>query len=292
MLTIIGFVLVIASALGGFMIAGGKIALLLALGEYVVIIGCAIGVFVAATPTGVLRRLPADFRDKIMGDGPDRSFYLDMLRLFFELAQMARAEGVNAIETHIENPDGSPLFARYPLVLKNRSALAFLCDTMRLVVLGSLKPHEIEEIAESSIESAEQDAGQGAQALYRVADALPGLGIVAAVLGIVVTMQHLDGPVSEIGAHVASALVGTFLGVFLAYGVVGPLSSRMQLGAQREVQVLRTIKSAIRAMSDNHPPIVVVEFMRRSVPEEVRPGFEALSEATRALRDAARRPRG
>lgn len=287
MFTIIGLVVVVGSVLGGFSIAGGAIPALFHVSEIMVICGTAIGTTLISTPPqtlfgigGRLIRLfaPAPFH---------KTLYLDALKLMFELFQIARRDGLVAIESHIEAPAQSAVFKKYPNVLHQHHAVTFLCDSLRLVLLGSVPPHDLEMLLDGEIEVHHEQEARPVSALQKVSDALPGIGIVAAVLGIVVTMGAIAGPIEEIGHHVAAALTGTFLGVLLAYGFVGPLSTALENLNQSESRFFQFLKSSVVAFAKGLPPIVSVEFARRTIYTEDRPSFTEMEKACKGVKPKA-----
>jgi chemotaxis protein MotA len=204
--------------------------------------------------------------------------------MIFELYQIAQRDGLVAIESHIEAPGKSELFKRYPKVLRQRHAVTFLCDSLRLVLLGSVPPHDLEALMDSEIEVHHEQESKAVQTLHKVSDALPGIGIVAAVLGVVVTMGAIDGPIEEIGKHVAAALTGTFLGVLLAYGFVGPFATALEHAKAAETRFFHFIKASVIATSKGSTPLVASEFARRTIFAETRPTFAEMEDAIKSLK--------
>ncbi len=284
MVAIIGILVVFAAVLGGFAMAKGPFLVLLAPAEWVIICGTAFGTMLVSTPGPVLRdmmgRIPAVFK----GGAITKEYYLEVLKLLFELFQLARRDGLIAIESHIEAPDDSALFQRYPTVLANHHAVEFLCDALRTVMVGSVSAFDLEAMLEAEIEVHHENDAKPVAALNRVADGLPGIGIVAAVLGIVVTMQSLGGPIEEIGHHVAAALVGTFLGILLSYGFVAPMASNMEARNAEEQALYFALKAGIVAFAKNLPPMIAAEFARKSIGATVRPTFLEMEAACKATR--------
>lgn len=212
----------------------------------------------------------------------DAALYLEALKLLYELFQIARREGLVAIEGHIERPAESAVFQRYPSVLAHHHAVDFLCDGLRLVLVGSVPPHDLEMLLDAEIEVHHEETAKPVSALQRVGDALPGIGIVAAVLGIVVTMQSISGPIEEIGHHVAAALVGTFLGVLLSYGFVSPIATNIEALNADETRFYHVMKAGVVAFAKGMPPLVAVEFSRKAICGEQRPSFPAMESACKA----------
>jgi chemotaxis protein MotA len=281
---IAGFVVVLVAVLGGFAMAGGPFAVLMAWSEWFVICGTALGTVLISTPPHVLKALLKKIPQLFKGGGPQQVFYVDVLKLMFELFQIARRDGLIAIESHIENPGDSLVFKRYPKVLQHHHPVEFLCDALRTVLVGSVPPFDLEAMLEMEMEVHHETDEKMVAALNRVADALPGIGIVAAVLGIVVTMQSLGGPIEQIGHHVASALVGTFLGILLSYGFISPMASNLEARNGEEQRLYFVFKSGIVAFAKNLPPMVAVEFARKAIVAHDRPTFVAMETAVKATK--------
>jgi chemotaxis protein MotA len=284
MIALIGLVIVIASVIGGFTLAGGKLLALFHISEIIVIVGTAFGTLLISTPVGVLKGLAGKLGKAVQPSAFNKVLYLDALRMLFELFQIARRDGLVAIESHIEGPEKSALFRRYPAVLRHHHAVVFLCDSLRLVLVGSVPPHDLEALMDAEIDVHHEQEGQSASTLGKVSDALPGIGIVAAVLGIVVTMGAIAGPIQQIGEKVAAALTGTFLGVLLAYGFVGPFSTNLEHVNAGEVRFYHFIKASVVAFAKGFSPIVAVEFARRTVFAESRPTFAEMETACKKLK--------
>ena len=287
MVAILGFVVVLGSVLCGFAMAGGPFPVLLAWSEYVVIIGTGIGTMLTSTPGSVLKAMFA----KILGVAKPTPFtsglYLDALRLLYELFQIARRDGLVAIESHIEDPKQSAVFKRYPKILHEHHEVTFLCDSLRLVLVGSVPPHDLDALLESEIDVHHESEAKAVAALNEVGDALPGIGIVAAVLGIVVTMQAIAGPIEEIGHHVAAALVGTFLGILLSYGFVAPLATNIEHKNAEIARFYHFLRAGVVAFAKGFSPIVSVEFARRAIEANARPSFTAMETACKDVKKAA-----
>jgi chemotaxis protein MotA len=208
------------------------------------------------------------------------------LQLLNDLFQIARKDGIIALESHVNEPNESPVFKQYPTVIHDHSALPYICDTIKLFLAGSVPAHEIEALMDAEIDTHHEEAGVSPAVIGSMADSLPGLGIVAAVLGIIVTMGHIDAGAAEVGHHVASALVGTFLGVLLAYGFVGPLGRNLEAKNRNDARLLMVIKAGITAFAKGMAPSVSVEFARRSIFHADRPTFEEVEEMMRAKKKA------
>jgi chemotaxis protein MotA len=279
----LGILVVLGSVLGGLTMAGGPIPVLLAWSEYVVIVGTAIGTVLMSTPGSVLAALRKKLTALPARNPFDGALYLEALKLLYELFQIGRREGLVAIEGHIERPEESALFKRYPAVLKHHHAVQFLCDALRLVLAGTVPAHDLEMLLDAEIEVHHEGEAKPVSTLQKVADSLPGIGIVAAVLGIVVTMQSINGPIEEIGHHVASALVGTFLGVLLSYGFVSPIATNIELRNVDETRFYHFLKSGVVAFAKGFPPIVAVEFARKAIFASYRPSFQEMETACKSV---------
>jgi chemotaxis protein MotA len=281
MFSIVGILIVFGAVLGGFLMEKGPLAVLMQPSELVIIGGAAIGTMLAANPMYVLKKIFAGLTQILSGSKFSTQRYLDTLKMMFLLFNKARKEGLVAIESDVEDPAKSPLFSKYPFFLSNHHIRDFVCDTMRMAITGGASTFDVDQMMELDMDVHHAGATQPASALSTVADALPGLGIVAAVLGVVVTMSSLGGPPEEIGHKVASALVGTFLGILLCYGMVGPLASNLSKLIDDEhayYHVLRVVMlSFIKGMS----PILAIEMARRAIPEHVRPSFHEVEKTCR-----------
>jgi chemotaxis protein MotA len=281
MFSIVGILLVFGAILAGFLMEKGNVLVLLQPSEFIIIGGAAIGSLMAGNPTRVLKSILGSFPKILAGSAISSAQYVASLKMMFTLFNKARKDGLVAIEDDIEDPAKSPLFSKNPSFLKDHHARDFVCDTMRMAITGGAKPLDLDQMMELDMEVHHASAMRPAAALSITADSLPGLGIVAAVLGVVITMGSLGGPPEVIGQKVAAAMVGTFLGVLLCYGVVGPLASTMSQIIDDEhayYHVLRVVMlSFIKGMS----PILAVEMGRRAIPAHVRPSFTEVEKAIR-----------
>jgi chemotaxis protein MotA len=281
MISLVGILVVFASVLGGFLMEKGKLPVLLQPSEFVTIAGAALGTVVVANPIRVLKGVCAGLLEVVKGTGVTEKFYVESLKMLFELFTKARKEGMIAIEGDIEEPEKSLIFSKYPGFLKDHHGTAFVCDTMRMAVTGGVKPFDLDQMMELDLEVHHHTSLAPTQALTSMADALPGLGIVAAVLGIVVTMGALGGPPAEIGHKVAAALVGTFLGILLCYGVIGPLAANMSKAVEERHAYYGVLRTTLLAFIKGTAPIMAVEIGRRAIPEYLRPRFAELENACR-----------
>jgi len=279
MMALVGAVVVIAAVLGGFTIAGGHIPVLFHISEFVTIGGVALGGILISTPVKVIKATLAKMKLLLRKDPFDRALYLDALKLLYEFFQVARKDGLVGVEGHIEDPGKSSIFNKYAKVMEHHHAVEFFCDSMRLVIAGSVPPHDLEAMMDEEIDVHHHAEAATVGAVQKVGDALPGIGIVAAVLGIVVTMSAISGPVEVIGEKVGAALTGTFLGVLAAYGFLNPLATGMEHLNDAESRFYYFFKSAVVASAKGFPPIVAVEFARRAISADVRPTFAEMESA-------------
>jgi chemotaxis protein MotA len=270
--------------LGGYLLYGGNLALIFQLPKIIMIGGAAIGSLFAAAPPRVLKQLVRGVRTIFGGERYSKKEYLNLLQTLFELFHVATREGLINVEQHVEDPEKSSIFKKNEFLLNNKHALNYLCDTMKVMISGGVPPHEIEMLLEADIDTQHQDESAAPQLLQKLGDSLPGIGIVVAVLGIILAMEAIDGPVEIVGRNVGAALVGTMMGVLLAYGFILPLASNLETLKQSEARYLECIKSAIVAYAKGNAPVMVVEFARRVIYEDVRPTFEETEKAVRGLK--------
>lgn len=276
---IVGIVLVLGCVAGGFVLSHGKLAALWQPYELLVIGGAALGAFVIANPPWVIKASFKSIPLMMKGSKFKKGFYLDALALMYDLLTKARKEGMMSLEADVEEPEKSTIFGKYPKVAGDHHAVDFLTDYLRLMVGGSIKnSFELENLLDIELETHHGEAHQSSAALTRVSDGLPGFGIVAAVLGIVITMGSLGGPAAEIGQHVAAALVGTFLGILLAYGFVGPMATLVEHLSRDESQFYIVLKTVLIAAQQGYSPQIAVEFGRKAIFSVERPSFRELEE--------------
>jgi chemotaxis protein MotA len=281
MFAIVGILLVFACVIIGFLMEKGKLAVLVQPAELITIGGAAIGTVLAANPMHILKKMVGGLTGVIKGSPFPKKRYLETLKMLFDLFAKSRKEGAIAIESDVEDPEKSPIFSKYPTFLKDHHARDFVCDTMRMAITGGVNPFDVDQMMELDMDVHHLSENQPNQALNSVADALPGLGIVAAVLGVVVTMGSLGGPPEEIGHKVAAALVGTFLGILLCYGVLGPLASNMSKTVEEEHSFYAVIRVVMLAFIKGTSPIMAVEIGRRAIPGHSRPSFAEVEKACR-----------
>jgi chemotaxis protein MotA len=235
--------------------------------------GAALGAFLVSTPAKIVKATFVDILGAFKGPRYKSDDYRATLSLIYELLNKARRDGFMALEDHVEKPADSAIFGNYPKVLSDHHLLDFITDCLRLMIGSNIEPHELEPLLELELEKHHHEAMAPAHALSKVSDGLPGFGIVAAVLGIVITMGSIGGPIEEIGHHVGAALVGTFLGILLAYGFVAPLSAAMEARAEQDSRIFESVKTALLACLRGYNPKIALEFARKTLPSNVRPSF-------------------
>ena len=288
MFAIIGIVLVIAAIFGGYLMEHGQLLVLVQPAELIIILGSSIGTILIANPSATIKKLLAGIGGVFGNDARDKAFYLENLKMLYDLFTSARKNGLPKLEADMDTPEKSAVFTKYPKFLKDQHAVHFLCDTLRMFISGGIEPFELDQLMELDMEVHHQEEHDPVNALSSTADSLPGLGIVAAVLGVVITMGALGGPPEEIGKKVAAALVGTFLGILLCYGFFGPIASRMSRNIDSETRYYNVLRVGILAFCKGSAPIMAVEFARRGVPARVRPPFQELEALCRSSKAAAK----
>ncbi|MDE3187078.1 MAG: flagellar motor stator protein MotA [Acidobacteriota bacterium] len=276
MIAVLGILLVFAAVIGGFLMEKGHLAVLIQPAELLIIAGAATGTLLAANPAHILKAIAAGLRDVVGGSKFNKKRYLGTLRMMYQFLNKVRKEGLLSVEMDVEKPAESAIFKSNPDFLNNHHARDFVCDTLRTAITGGVEPFEMDQMMELDMEVHHHDATQPVHALSTVADALPGLGIVAAVLGVVITMGALGGPPEEIGHKVAAALVGTFLGILLCYGVAGPLSSNMSKSADEQNSYLHVLRVLLLSFLKGSAPMIAIEMGRRAIPAHVRPSFDEM----------------
>jgi chemotaxis protein MotA len=276
MIAIIGILIVFAAVIGGFLMEKGHMAVLLQPAELLIIAGAASGTLVVANPVRILKAIAAGLVCVMKGSAFTRRRYLDTLKMMYHFLNKVRKEGLLSVEMDVEKPEESSIFRGFPAFLADHQALSFLCDTLRTAITGGVEPFDMDQMMELDMEVHHRESLQPAEALTNVADSLPGLGIVAAVLGVVITMGALGGPPEEIGKHVAAALVGTFLGILLCYGVAGPLGSNMRKTAEEENDYLHVLRVLLLSFLKGAAPMIALEMARRAIPAYARPTFDEM----------------
>lgn len=278
MIVILGCIVVIGAVLAGFMWSGGHIGALIHPSELVTIGGAALGALIVMSPKKVLIDLIKGILQCVKGSPYNKQAYKDLFKVLYDLLRLARRDGLMALEAHVSNPHESPIFNKCPRIAKNHHVTDFICGALSPVMEGTAKPEQLSSLLETEIKVIEEEHHAPLNALSKTADALPGFGIVAAVLGIVITMGAIDGPVEEIGHKVGAALVGTFLGILMSYGFFGPLAARMEFQGTVELAFFRTISTAILGFVNELAPKVAIEQARRGVGTEFRPSRTELEE--------------
>ena len=278
MIVIVGCIVVIGAVLGGFSMAGGHVHALIHPSEIVTIGGASLGALIVMSPKKVLVDLMKGILQTVKGTPFNRAMYADLFRLMYDLLRTARREGLLGLEVHVSHPHDSTIFNKYPRIAKNHHVTDFICSGLTPLVEGTARKEQLPALFEADLKVLEEEHHLPTSALAKTADGLPGFGIVAAVLGIVITMAHIDGPVEEIGHKVGAALVGTFLGILLSYGFFGPLAGRMELMGVSEMGFFRTIATIIIGFANELPPKVAIDQARRGVGTEMRPTREELEE--------------
>lgn len=286
MLILIGAVIVMASTIGGFMIAGGKPLVLLHVSEFVVILGVAAGVLVIASPGHVLKEIMHKLKEAIGGKAAGEKEFTELLKLLYEVFMVGRRNGLIALEEHIMDPHKSAIFAKYPSILTHKERLEFLCNGLKPVIDGKIKPDQLESLMDAELTAKSTEAEHPVHILQLVGDSLPGIGIVAAVLGIINTMAAISEGPEKVGERVAAALTGTLLGIFVAYGFVNPLANRIKFNNAGDEQFLKCIKQAVAGFAKGLAPLTAVEVARRSLDSNVQPGASELEVALKAMSPA------
>jgi chemotaxis protein MotA len=276
MIVIVGCVVVLGAVLAGFMMAGGQLMALVHPSEIVTIVGAATGAIIVMSPKKILVGLFRGILQSIKGTPYNKQAYEELFKVMYDLFRTARRDGLIALETHVAQPAESGLFLKYPQITSNHHVTEFICSALSPVIEGAVKPDQLHKILDGEIRLIEEEHHGPLGVLMKTADALPGFGIVAAVMGIVVTMGAIDGPVEQVGEKVGAALVGTFLGILLSYGFLSPLSVRMEFLGAAELAFFRTIATTIEGFVCDAAPKVALENARRGVSSEFRPDRDRL----------------
>ena len=284
MFAIIGIVVVFASIISGFLIEKGHILVLLQPAELLIIAGSATGTLLVANPTHVIKAIAAGLMGVLKGSPFGKERYLSTLKMMYQFLNKVRKEGLLSVEMDVEKPEESTIFKEYPEFIADHHARDFVCDTLRMAITGGVDPFDMDQMMELDMEVTHSGSTLPVTSLTTVADSLPGLGIVAAVLGVVITMGSLGGPPEEIGEKVAAALVGTFLGILLCYGVVGPLASNMAKTADAHNEYLHVLRVLILSFLKGSAPMIAIEMGRRAIPAHVRPSFDEMEKNCKSQR--------
>jgi chemotaxis protein MotA len=287
MLAIVGIVIVLCAVVGGFLMEKGQLLVLVQPAELLIIAGATVGTLLAANPMHILKSIGDGLSGVLKGSRFDKQRYLSTLKMMYQLLNKVRKEGMLSIEADIEKPEKSLFFKGFPTFIADQGAVSFVCDTLRMGMAGGVEPFDMDQMMEVDMDVHHHEAFLPVHALATAADAMPGLGIVAAVLGVVITMGALGGPPEEIGHKVAAALVGTFLGILLCYGVVGPLSAHMAKLADEHNAYLHVLRVLLHAFLKGSAPLIAVEMARRAIPSRVRPAFEEMEKHCKGTQAAA-----
>lgn len=284
MTIIIGAIVVIICVLGGFAMAGGYLGALWHINEIIIIGGGALGGLIVMAPKKVLFDIIRGLKICLKGAPYDRTAYEELLKVLYELFLLGRRNGMIALEEHVLEPQNSSILKKYPKFFANKHAVEFLCNSLRPIIDGKIKPDQLRLLLDAELTRLEQEHHAPVTVLSKTGDALPGFGIVAAVLGIVITMASISGPVEEIGHHVAAALVGTFLGILLSYGFVNPLAMNMEFNGEAELDYLRCIAACVTGFAGGMAPITAVELGRRGISTDLRPSAEELEAMLKSIK--------
>jgi chemotaxis protein MotA len=276
MFAIVGIVVVFAAVISGFLMEKGHIAVLVQPAEFLILVGAAVGTLLVANPMHIIKGVVAGLMGVLKGSKFTKARYLSTLKMMYQFLNKVRKEGLLSVEMDVEKPKESSIFKSYPEFLSDHHAKDFVCDTLRTAITGGVEPFDMDQMMELDMEVHHHAEAVPIAALSTVADALPGLGIVAAVLGVVITMGSLGGPPEEIGEKVAAALVGTFLGILLCYGVVGPLAANMTKSADEHNEYLHVLRVLLLSFLKGAAPMIAIEMGRRAIPAHVRPSFDEM----------------
>lgn len=289
---VIGLVVTLGCMLGGFAAMGGHVAVIWQPFEFIIIFGSSLGIFIIANPFKLIKDTGEAIVEGVLEKGPKPRDYLDVLGLLHSLMRELRAKGRNEIEGHVEGPENSPLFQAYPKILHNKALTTFICDYMRLIIIGNARTHEIESLMDEELNTILSDKLKPYAALTNAGDGMPALGIVAAVLGVVKAMGALDQSPEILGELIGAALVGTFAGIFVAYGVMGPLANKVKLARQKQARIFVVVKQSLLAFMNGAMPQIAIERGRKTISASDRPSIdevenEAVSGGSGALKEAA-----
>jgi chemotaxis protein MotA len=286
MFTFIGIGIVVVAVLVGYIMHHGNIAVLIQPNEFVILFGAAFGSLMAGHGMSGVQGAIKGVMGLLKPDPYTKAAYVDLLKMMYQLFNVARKEGLLGLEKHIENPKDSDILGKYPVFLNNHHATDFFCDTLKVILSGSVGPHDLSDMMELDLETAHHAELLPSQAIQTVGDAMPGFGIVAAVLGVIITMGKIGGEAAAIGQSVAAALVGTFLGILLAYGVFAPMAKAMELRLASEGMYMNCMRHALFSFARGEAPITCVEFARRNIEPAVRPGFSEMEAAVKEQKAA------
>ncbi len=273
---LLGAIIIVGCVLGGYSLAHGELAMLWQPAEILIILGAGLGSLVVGNPKEVLLEMCHQIKGVFVYTRRGEEFQRQLLMLMYELLEMVDVGGLKALDAHIEDPEQSDLFTRYPLILQEPNLMAFIADNFRLMAMGKISAHELEGFLEQELEAMEHALMQPSRSLHKIGESMPGFGILAAIMGIVITMGNIDGSVAEIGAHVAAALVGTFLGIFVCYCVMEPLSNAMGQRVKTELSALECVRTTLVAHVAGKPTLLAVDAGRKLIEQDVKPAFRQL----------------
>lgn len=273
---LLGALIIVACVLGGYVMAHGELAMLWQPAEVIIILGAGLGALVVGNPREVLAEMCQQIKGVFVYKRRGEEFQRQLLMLLYELLEMVDVGGLKVLDAHIEEPEQSELFAKYPLIRQEENLMAFIADNFRLMAMGKISAHELEGFLEQELEAMEHVLLQPARSLHKIGESMPGFGILAAIMGIVITMGNIGGSVAEIGAHVAAALVGTFLGIFMCYCVMEPLSSAMSQRIKTELSALECVRTTLVAHVAGKPTLLAVDAGRKLIEQDVKPAFKQL----------------
>ena len=273
---LLGAIIIVGCVLGGYSMAHGELAMLWQPAEIIIILGAGLGSLVVGNPREVLLEMCHQIKGVFVYKRRGEEFQRQLLMLMYELLEMVDVGGLKALDAHIEDPEQSDLFTRYPLILQEPNLMAFIADNFRLMAMGKISAHELEGFLEQELEAMEHALLQPSRSLHKIGESMPGFGILAAIMGIVITMGNINGSVAEIGAHVAAALVGTFLGIFVCYCVMEPLSNAMGQRVKTELSALECVRTTLVAHVAGKPTLLAVDAGRKLIEQDVKPAFRQL----------------
>ena len=281
MFVLIGLLIVVGSVLGGYTMHHGKVAVLIQVSEFIIIGGAGLGSLLMANPISLVKRCFGDVLGLLKANPYTGKAYAELLQVLYDVFQVARREGLVGLEAHIEDVEKSEIFKKYPAFTKNHHASSFLADTLKVLLTGAVEDHHLSEILDMDLEQQHEEAMAVPHALNKVGDAMPGFGIVAAVLGVIITMGSVGGAPELVGEKVAAALVGTFVGILLAYGIIGPIASAIEARIKAEHAYMMCIRTALLSFARGDSPMTSVEFARRNIEPHERPSFTELEQLTK-----------
>lgn len=287
MLIIIGYLVILLCVFGGFALAGGHLVAVFQPLELLIIGGAALGAFFVGNSPSVIKAVGKAIPGVFKGQKSVKNTSIELLGLLYQLLNKSRQQGMMSLEADIEEPEKSAIFSSYPLIMANHHVTEFICDYLRLIITSNMQPFQLEALMDMEIETHHEEEMIPANAITKVADAMPAFGIVAAVLGVVHTMESISLPPSELGVLIAHALVGTFLGILIGYGFIGPIATAMEQRANQTQLMLQCIKATILASLHNNPPIIALEFGRKALFSAQRPTFNQLNDEIKNAKPAA-----